>query len=265
MTWVRFDDGFSIHRKVAPLDDATFRLHVEAIAWCARNTTDGEIQADELATISVRASKARVAKLVDRKLWHPAGQTCGSDRCPASAETGWVIHDYLEYQPTKERIKAELAAKAERTRRWREGKRGGAKPPRDGQGDASPDVPRDADRDASDDASPPRPAPKEGGGGSPRSAARRHGRLGPAGSEGEQQPTPGASPKCNRCANSLSSAYHRRVCLPSEAEPAATLAAAAEEGARPAEVPDLLQRLHDSLTSRRTEPAATTTRGDTHG
>jgi hypothetical protein len=62
---------------------------------------------------------------------------------------------------------------------------------------------------------------------------------------------PPSGPKCPRCFNALDSSYHRRVCLPSEAEPAATLAATtAEEGARPAEVPDLLQRLHDSLPRR---------------
>jgi len=80
MTWVRFDDQASIHRKVAPLDDATYRLWREAIEWCSRNTTDGRIAAKELAGTSKRASKARARVLVDQGLWHDAGHHCDNGK-----------------------------------------------------------------------------------------------------------------------------------------------------------------------------------------
>jgi hypothetical protein len=209
MTWVRFDDQFTIHRKVAPLDDATYRLLTEAVFWCARNTTDGRIAADELSTVSPRATKPRVANLVRRGSWHEAGFDCASEKCPKSGPDGWVIHDYLEYQPTKEKVKAELAAKAERTRRWRERK----------NGDASRDPPNEASRDGTGDASsipspsPPRPAPKEGGAGAPQHSPAANGGVAAAG--GERKAT-SAGPKCERCGNPATSGYHRRVCAPAE-------------------------------------------------
>jgi len=166
VTWVRFDDQFPIHRKVAPLDDATYRLASEAVFWCARNKTDGRIGADELEAISKRGTKPRAARLVERGLWHMAGTWCASAKCPPSGPDGWVLHDYLDYQPTKIQVEADLAAKAERTRKWREAKARGHK--RDGGGDASRDAPQGhhvPDTYGVSDASPspPRPEGKRGG------------------------------------------------------------------------------------------------------
>jgi hypothetical protein len=178
VTWVRYDDQAAIHRKVAPLDDATYRLWREAIEWCARNTTDGRIAADELSSVSTRASKRRAEILVRKELWHEAdAPRCPGPKCPEPGPDGWVIHDYHDYQPTKVAVKAELAAKAERTRKWREAKAGRNKP-RDGDGDASPDGHGD-DTGHARISSPPRPAPKEAGSGTPQRspAAKRGGRL----------------------------------------------------------------------------------------
>ncbi|MBK6887056.1 MAG: hypothetical protein IPH03_11935 [Tetrasphaera sp.] len=36
--FVRVDIGYDEHPKVAPLTDAAFRAHVEAMTWCGRNT-----------------------------------------------------------------------------------------------------------------------------------------------------------------------------------------------------------------------------------
>jgi len=172
VTWVRRDDQASIHRKVAPLDDATYRLWSEAMEWCSRNGTDGRIGADELTEIK-RGTEPRAAKLVARNLWHQAGYQCDSDKCPPAGPDGWVIHDYLDYNPTKAQVKAELAAKAERTRRWRERKGGNA------SGDASQKASRDGDGDASRDApvTLPRPAPPRpegsGAGDPPRAPTAR--------------------------------------------------------------------------------------------
>lgn len=187
MTWVRFDDQASIHRKVAPLDDATYRLWREAIEWCSRNKTDGRIAHDELGEIK-RGTKPRAAALVNRGLWHIAGTECASPHCPPSPPSGldgWVIHDYLDYNPSKAQVTADLEAKAARTARWRERKRGGDAS-RDGGGDASRDAPVMLPRPA-----PSRPAPKEAGAGPP-----------------ERHP---ATP-CPTCGNPTDSAYHQRVC-----------------------------------------------------
>ncbi|MES2211002.1 MAG: hypothetical protein V4515_12620 [Chloroflexota bacterium] len=209
MTWVRFDDGFPIHRKLGPLDDATYRLASEAIFWCSRNLTDGRIAADELESICRRATKDRAAKLVARGHWHAADFECPSDKCPKPGPDGWVIHDYLEYQFSKERVLADLAAKAERTRRWRDAKKNGKA--RDGTGDDAGDASRDASSDGASDASPsPTPSPprrKAGDGGPPKRAPAAAGDGAAAVLE-----TQGRSASCPRCANGLESAYHLRVC-----------------------------------------------------
>jgi len=122
MPWVRFDDHFPVNRKVDGLSDTAFRLHVSAIFWCARNLTDGVVPEEdlELVTARVRAPARFSTELVRRGLWHEAGYDCGSATCPPPGTNGWVIHDYWEFQPSKDRVLADRASSAERQQRWRE-------------------------------------------------------------------------------------------------------------------------------------------------
>ena len=128
MPWARFDDQFPINRKVNGLTDTEFRLHVEAIIWCARELTDGRVGRDELDLVSrIRSPKKHVAKLVIRGLWHLADEECSSPKCPAHVDNrvdksfnGWLIHDYFDYQFTKEQVLAERQKNAERQKRHRD-------------------------------------------------------------------------------------------------------------------------------------------------
>lgn len=119
MPWVRFDDTFPVHRKVDGLSDTAFRLHVSAIFWCARNLTDGAVPEEdlELVTARVRAPARFATELVRRGLWHKQGHDC--PECPQIAGS-WVIHGYLEFQPSKEKVLAERRGSAERQRAWRD-------------------------------------------------------------------------------------------------------------------------------------------------
>lgn len=193
MPWVRFDDTFSVHRKVEGLSDAAFRLHVSAVFWCARNLTDGFVPEEdlELVTARVRSPERFAAELVRRGLWHRAEAVtrngdvdvtrnalvgdhetgCGSEDCPVPEGPGWVIHDYLEFQPSKEKVREEQSKNADRQRRYRE--RQAAKKQVNTGEDQSRNGVTNASRDASDDASqvrdrngvsngeqtPPRPDP----------------------------------------------------------------------------------------------------------
>ena len=128
MPWVRFDDQFPIHRKVAGLSDRAFRLHSEAIFWCARNLTDGFIAEDELANIAprIRGKMKLTDEYVEKKLWHHARDACTSEKCPAPQDTarpGWIIHDYWEYQPSSEQVRREREANARRQQEWRDSHR----------------------------------------------------------------------------------------------------------------------------------------------
>ena len=120
MPWVRFDDQFPIHRKVDSLSDAAFRLHVSAIFWCARNLTDGAVPQGDLSAAAPRTMRRPerfVTELVERGLW------------VATNPHGWVINDYLEYQPSKEQVEAERVAARERQRKWRERRKSTADDP----------------------------------------------------------------------------------------------------------------------------------------
>jgi hypothetical protein len=198
MPWVRFDDQYPIHRKIGPLTDSQYRLANEAIFWSSRNTTDGRIGAEELKLIRSRATLADARELVRRGIWHDAGHSCSSEHCPPTGPDGWVIHDYWDYQPSREKVVADREAKAARQQRWRasKGRPSGA---RDATGDvstkdgvdASRDGPVDASRDASGDAAPypPRPAPKEAGrAGPPRAPDARRQAADAAAAGREQKP-----------------------------------------------------------------------------
>lgn len=190
MTWVKTDDQKPINRKVAALSDAAYRLDDEAMCWASRNLTDGCIGAEDLPNISRRAIPKYVDELVTRRRWHRATDPrCPSPYCPEPGPDGWVIHDYLDYNPTRQEVLRDRHQKAERQARWRATRRG-SNASTEGSTRASPTPSRNAGGDAPVTPAPypPRPAPKEGGGGAPAASAGRRGAAGPAaGAEREDQ------------------------------------------------------------------------------
>ncbi len=117
MPWVKLDDRFPSHRKIALLSDRAFRLHVSAICWCSQNLTDGRISDRELTLVAhVRGLKATAKQLEEAGLW---------DR----TEDGWVIHDFLEYNPSREQALAERKKNAARQERFRQKRNGKPLPP----------------------------------------------------------------------------------------------------------------------------------------
>lgn len=117
MPWVKLDDRFPSHRKIALLSDRAFRLHISAICWCSENLTDGRIGDRELALVAkIRGVKATAQQLADAGVW---------DR----TEDGWEIHDYLDYNPSREQVIAERKKNAERQEKFRRRKNGKPVPP----------------------------------------------------------------------------------------------------------------------------------------
>lgn len=134
MPWARFDDRFPSNRKVRLLSDGAFRLYVSAICWSAENLTDGVIKTAELRLVAdVRATRARAKELVEAGLFDVVDGV------------GWKIHDYHEYNPTAEQVRADRAQRTARQQRWRQ-KKQGATPDPDPPG-STPDV--DASTNAS--------------------------------------------------------------------------------------------------------------------
>lgn len=134
MSWARFDDMFPWSRKVRRLSDAAFRLHVTGIVGCARDLTDGVVTQDDIDEFPpMRGLDKRLAELVERGQWHEKGHRCG--KCKQPPAGAWMIHDYLDYNPSKADVEAERAAARERQRRRRLGRAGVSE---------APDVTRDS-------------------------------------------------------------------------------------------------------------------------
>ena len=93
MGWLRLDDAFGDHPKVAGLSDRAFRAHVLGLLYCARQLTDGFVP-------QALAPSARVTGELERAgLWSPN-------------KRGWVIHDFLDYNPSKAETLDKRAAKS---------------------------------------------------------------------------------------------------------------------------------------------------------
>lgn len=103
MTWVKIDDAMPEHPKVVGLSDAAFRVHISAICYAARNETDGRVSAGAVRQFRWQR---RVRELVEARLWDPT-------------EDGFAIHDYLDYNPSREQVAAERKASRKRLERWR--------------------------------------------------------------------------------------------------------------------------------------------------
>jgi len=147
MAWVRIDDHLPDHDKLAHCGDYAPLcgwLFVCALAYCNRQLTDGRIPkphihklanfrhvhvetasigrgADKLASFTDDITCDRLADiLVDVGLWEVDGEY-------------FVIHDYLDYQPSRADVDAQRAALSEKRRdagrkgaegRWVHGKHG---------------------------------------------------------------------------------------------------------------------------------------------
>jgi hypothetical protein len=105
MTWLRIDDGFVEHERIEPLTDKAFRLHVTGMCLCARKLTDGLVSdKDVRVCLTISGSTRRVlSQLQTAGLWVKEGKH-------------YRIRDYLDYNPTAAKVKADRAKAAERMR-----------------------------------------------------------------------------------------------------------------------------------------------------
>ena len=112
MTWVRLDENFAEHPKVARAGPLGIAMHVAALCYCNRHLTDGFIPKEIVRTLLDFTGLGMrmwdgdmvggghdaewslvVDDLVEAGLWEPV-------------DDGWVIHDYHDYQPSKEHVQA---------------------------------------------------------------------------------------------------------------------------------------------------------------
>jgi hypothetical protein len=107
MPYLNLDDNFADHPKVDRLSDAAFRLHVAGMLYAAKHLTNGKIPADRPPRLVPKFKPTILAELFDAGLWRQNG-------------VGYEIHDYLDWNKSREWWEKKRAADAERRRKWRE-------------------------------------------------------------------------------------------------------------------------------------------------
>lgn len=115
MTWARLDDGYYAHpkvRKALTRDPASLALFSIALSWSAFHHQDGHVpdEAMDMLYPNPRKRERALEVLVDVGMIYRNGD-------------GWVIHDYLDYNESKEEIEARRAADRERKASQRKGGR----------------------------------------------------------------------------------------------------------------------------------------------
>lgn len=127
MAWLRIDDKFTSHAKVAPLSDSALALWLRAAAWSQDHKTDGFIPVEQLTVLAkkpLRSAKKLAEELVNATgglkefgLWE-------------EVDGGWLVHDWQDYQPPPEKLSASEAARVagKRSAEARRQKNGTAQP-----------------------------------------------------------------------------------------------------------------------------------------
>jgi hypothetical protein len=144
VTWVRLEDCYFTHRKVADLSKDAKLLDLAAIAYSARELRDGV-----LSRADVRIVAAEVD--VDEALV-VAGQLVSAERWGRVQGGGFVIHDYLQYNPSREQVLEQRARDAERKRRGSE--RRVAQVARAANGQFAPPSASESEQDSTQDSGP---------------------------------------------------------------------------------------------------------------
>lgn len=103
MSWLRIEGKAPQHPKIAPLSDAAFRLHFTALCWCVEHLTDGDVPARIPATLPSAPRGKRLASVL--------AELAGAGLWKAS-DSGWTIHDFLDWNPSAEQERAKRAARA---------------------------------------------------------------------------------------------------------------------------------------------------------
>jgi hypothetical protein len=89
MAWVRIHDAAMSHPKLVGLSDKAFRLWVWGLSYAQQHLTDGAIVTEAIPPRMKRAAD----DLVQKALWQKQGE-------------GFQIHDYLDWNDSKETILA---------------------------------------------------------------------------------------------------------------------------------------------------------------
>jgi hypothetical protein len=119
VTWVKLDDAMPRHPKVVRLSVQAKWALIEIWCYAAAYKTDGYVEEPVAKTL---ARPKVIAELVAADLLHRNGK-------------GWVIHDWLDHNISKEAAKKKRDDDAKRLQDWREEQARKKRESEDGNGD----------------------------------------------------------------------------------------------------------------------------------
>lgn len=138
MGWVRLDDEFEDHPKVAPLSDAAHRMWTRAACWCRKPKnahTNGFVPRVQLEAIARKPM--RTALKIAKELVDADGGGMFEHGLWEAREDGWQFHDWDDYQPRNLTPEEETELSAKRAEAGRKGAQ--ARWAKHGKGDGKPD------------------------------------------------------------------------------------------------------------------------------
>lgn len=103
MPWFRLDDGFHNHPKVRAAGNAAIGLWVRCATYSSHYLTDGHIDTGIAHDIG---NQREIDRLLSSGLWVANG-------------TGFVIPDYLDYNPSAKQVQLERERARERAAKSR--------------------------------------------------------------------------------------------------------------------------------------------------
>lgn len=122
MAWVKLDDRFYTNRKVLDAGRDARELYLVGLTYCAGNLSDGFIPDTALPALAVTVDvtvlpivSSCATRLVMVGLWE-------------SAEGGYRVHDYLNFNPSAAHVRAEREATRQRVTDWRRQRKAPAAP-----------------------------------------------------------------------------------------------------------------------------------------
>lgn len=115
VAYVFVDDDMPEHPKIEEVGPLGGWLHFCAIAYCNRHLTDGIFRKRVVRRFDFDWLDDEVDALPDLMvkvgLWHDEESTC--DNCPATPEGYYRVHDYLDFQKTRDKVEEQREAKIE--------------------------------------------------------------------------------------------------------------------------------------------------------
>lgn len=116
MAWTKVDDGWWSHPKLRRAGRAARGLFCDLLAYSADKGSDGFVPADMLDLVGASPADPDLKALLKVGMLHRRTDEC---RCMATrawswpADRGYLIHDYLDYNPSKAETTVARAQKAE--------------------------------------------------------------------------------------------------------------------------------------------------------